>query len=125
MVSSQVMEGILDCIPEAILIVDESGTMVFVNRHATELFGYATAELKGQAVELLLPQRYRLSHIAHRLHFTDALRTRAMGAGLDLFARCKDGTERSVKISLGSVQHGLKTLVVATIRNERVPSVGH
>jgi hypothetical protein len=63
-----------------------------------------------------MPERFRLLHIGHRLHFTDDRRTRPMGAGHELFALCKDGSERRVEIGLTPVQRGLETVVVAVIR---------
>jgi protein-histidine pros-kinase len=77
---------------------------------------YAPGELHGQRVELLIPDRHRLAHIGHRLRFTDDRRTRPMGAGLELMALCKDGSELRVDVSLSPVQRGLETLNVATIR---------
>ena len=77
---------------------------------------YNAGELQGLSIELLMPNRYRLAHIGHRLRFTDDRRTRPMGAGLELFALCKDGCEQRVEVSLRPAQRGLETLIVATIR---------
>ena len=100
---------------EAALVVDESGIILFANDQACHVLGYDPGELDGQSVELLVPERYRLAHIGHRLRFTDDRRTRPMGAGLELSARCKDGSECRVAIGLNPVQRGLENLVVATI----------
>jgi PAS domain S-box-containing protein len=99
------------------VVVAESGTVLFANQQASLLFGYAHGELHGETVELLVPEWLRLAHIGHRLRFTDERRTRPMGAGPRLLARCKDGSERSVEISLTPVQRGLETIVVAVIRD--------
>jgi PAS domain S-box-containing protein len=107
----------IDCAPDASVVVGESGTILFANRQITHRFGYAPGELHGQSIELLMPERFRLPHIGHRLRFTDDRRTRAMGAGRELFLLCKDGTERLVEISLSPMQRGLETLVVAVIRD--------
>ena len=101
---------------EAQLLVDQSGTVLFANDAACHLLKYAAGELHGHSVEFLLPQRFRLAHIGLRLRFTDERRTRPMGSGIDLFALCKDGSERQVDISLKSVQRGLETLVITTIQ---------
>jgi PAS domain S-box-containing protein len=106
----------IDCAPDASVVVGESGTILFANQRAGHLFGYAPGELHGQSIELLMPERFRLLHIGHRLHFTDDRRTRPMGAGHELFALCKDGSERRVEIGLTPVQRGLETVVVAVIR---------
>lgn len=100
---------------DAALVVDESGTILFATDQVCQLLKYAPGELHGLTVEVLLPERFRLAHIGHRLRFTDERRTRPMGAGLELVALCKDGSERAVDISLNPVQRGLETLIVAGI----------
>jgi PAS domain S-box-containing protein len=70
------------------------------NEQMEALFGYAPAELQGQALEVLLPQRFRGMHTIHRQHYFSAPRTRLMGVGLQLFGQRKDGTEFPVDISL-------------------------
>lgn len=103
------------------MVVRESGTILFANPQVRHLLGYAPDELHGQSLEMLIPTRFRIQHIGHRLRFTDDRRTRPMGAGLELFALCKDGSERRVEIGLSRVRRGLETLVVAVIRE--LPSV--
>ncbi|MGP8035572.1 MAG: PAS domain S-box protein [Steroidobacteraceae bacterium] len=110
------LESLLAHVADAALVVDESGTVLFASDQACRLFKYAAGELHGQSVELLIPDRYRLAHIGHRLRFTDDRRMRPMGGGLELFALCKDGSEHRVDVSLHPVQRGLETLIVATIQ---------
>ena len=110
------LESLVAQASDAALVVDESGTVLFANERACELLKYAAGELNGQRVEFLMPERYRAAHIGQRLRFTDDRRTRPMGAGLELFVLCKDGSERRVDISLNPVQRGLETLIVTTIR---------
>ncbi len=109
----------VDMIPEGIdaaLVVDESGTIRFATDHACHMLRYTPGELDGRSVELLVPKRLRLAHIGHRLCFTDDRRTRAMGAGLELFALRKDEVEIGVDISLSPVSRGLETLMIVTMR---------
>ena len=114
--SPESLESLLAQVSGAALIVAEAGTVLFANDQACQLLKYSAGELLGHSVELLIPGRYRLAHIGHRLRFTDDRRTRPMGVGLELFALCKDGSECPVDIGLSPVQRGLETLVLATIR---------
>jgi PAS domain S-box-containing protein len=116
MLPTELLQRVLDCVPDATIIVDESGAILVANRPTCDLLGYTPSELQGQSVELLVPERFRLAHIGHRILFTDDRRDRTMETGHGLFVRCKDGSELSVAISLGSVPHGLETLTVAAIR---------
>jgi PAS domain S-box-containing protein len=101
---------------EAALVVDESGNILVANEQACKLLKYSAGELDGRSIELLIPYRYRLAHIGHRLRFTDNRRARPMGMGLELFALSRDDSECRVDISLSPVQRGLQTLTIATIR---------
>ena len=83
----------LDISPDALIIVNAAGTIVIANGQAESVFGYAREELLGQPLEMLLPQRFHETHIAHREHYFTTPRTRPMGIGLQLFGRRKDGTE--------------------------------
>jgi len=67
------------------IIVNPDGRIMLVNAQTGKLFGYERDELYDQPVEILLPQRYKSGHIAHRTGYFTVPRTRSMGAGLDLY----------------------------------------
>ena len=95
--------NLLEIAPDPILEVDANGLIVLVNNEAEKLFGWTRAELAGQPIEMLLPQRFRTKHIVHRAHYSDHPKTRPMGTALDLFALRKDGTECAIDINLSPV----------------------
>ncbi|HJS90338.1 MAG TPA: PAS domain S-box protein [Steroidobacteraceae bacterium] len=107
----------LDAAPDAMIIIDGSGAIRFVNRQVSSLFGYAHDEIVNQPVELLLPERFRARHVGHRENYWSSVRVRPMGAGLELFGRRKDGSEFPVEISLSPIEHEQHTLVAAAIRD--------
>jgi PAS domain S-box-containing protein len=114
---SELARSALDAAPDAMLIVDDSGVVRFANRQVSILFGYAHEELVGQRVELLLPEHFRERHVAHRDSYARNPRVRAMGAGLQLFGRRRDGGEFPVEISLSPIAQGDLVLVAAAIRD--------
>src|SRR5215467_4577170 len=95
-----VLESILAQAADATLIVDELGTIRSASDQACRLLKYSPGELHGKAVELLIPARFRLAHIGHRVRFADARRSRQMGEGPAMTALCKDGSDVAVDISL-------------------------
>ncbi len=103
--------------PDALVLIDSAGTIILVNEQAATLFGYSRETLKGQSLEVLLPQRFRAAHVAHRLSYVSTPRPRLMGAGLDLVGRRKDGSEFSVDISLRPVLLEQVLHVVGAIRD--------
>ena len=81
------------------------------------MFGYRREELIGSTIELLMPERFRDKHPALRTGFFAAPQARAMGAGLELYALRKDGTEFPVEISLNTLETEEGARVSSTIRD--------
>src|SRR5215470_14442048 len=107
----------LDAAPDAMVIIDPSGSILFANRQVTALFGYPHDEVIGLHIEQLMPERFRARHVAHRDQYTKSGRVRPMGAGLELYGRRRDGTEFPVEISLSPIHDSDGVLVAAAIRD--------
>ena len=108
---------LLESTPDAIVMVNVTGRIVLVNSQAERMFGYLRAELLGQAVETLLPGRFRSPHLAHRGGYFQQPRTRTMGAGLELYGLHKSGDEFPVEISLSPIKTEEGTMVMSAIRD--------
>ena len=113
----ETFRALLEAAPDAMIIVDEAGRIELVNAQAIELFGYGRDELIGASIELLVPEGAREAHERHRRAYLSAPGTRPMGAGLDLKARRKDGTEFPVEVSLSPLATASGTLVISAIRD--------
>jgi PAS domain S-box-containing protein len=101
--------------PNGIVVVDAQGYILLVNALAEKLFGYGREDLAGQSIDLLVPERFRGEYAARRAAFHAAPATRTLGAGLELFARRKDGTEFPVEIRISSIQSPEGTLSLSVI----------
>jgi two-component system, sensor histidine kinase len=107
----------LDAAPDAMIIIDAGGLIQYANRQVTALFGLAHDDIIGQQVELLMPERFRGRHQGHREGYIRNVRLRAMGQGLELFGRRRDGTEFPIEISLSPIGSGDRILAAAAIRD--------
>jgi PAS domain S-box-containing protein len=107
----QMVEGA----PNGTVMVRPDGKIVLANSQMEKLFGYANEELLGQPVEVLLPERLRKQHPAHRDRFFASPEARPVGAGQVLYARRKDGSEFPVEIGLNPVRTDAGLFVVASI----------
>ena len=108
---------LLEAAPDAIFEVEQDGTVILLNAAAEAMFGYSRDELLGQLVEELIPQPLRAVHQQHRGRYSEHPATRSMGAGIELLALRKDGSEFPVEISLSPIRSAQGTRVIAVVRD--------
>jgi len=113
--SKQGIDAIFKFATEGILLTNDKSEILHINPSAEKLFGYATGELIGRKIEVLLPAHLKERHVSHRDNFNQNPHARSMGAGLELFAAKKDGTEFPVEISLSPYETDEGKFVVAFI----------
>jgi PAS domain S-box-containing protein len=107
--------ALFDSASEAIVIVDETGSIQLFNARAQEVFGYQLEEVNDQSIEMLIPHNYREIHQQHRAEFTRNPHTRPMGLGMNLYGLRKDGREFPIEVSLSAVATGEGRLVMALV----------
>ena len=106
---------IVESAPNAMVLVNKDGIITLINQQTEKLFEYKRSELVGQKVEILIPNRFKNTHQTLRSSFYADLQARAMGAGRDLFAAKKDGSEIQVEIGLSPIETEEGTMVLASI----------
>ena len=92
--------------PDAMATTDLEGRIQRVNAEMERIFGYTRAELLGQPVEMLLPERFRDQHPARRARYLADAQQRSTATALELCGRRRDGSEFPVEIMLSSLESG-------------------
>lgn len=115
--SEAYMRAIFNATPDAMLISDDEGRITMVNRQGELMLGYSAAELIGQPIEMLVPERFRGHHVQLRQGFMASPYTRTMGSGRVVLALRKDQTEVNVEISLSLIETDQGRLFASALRD--------
>lgn len=126
----QQFEALFNHATIGIVVTNQEGKIINFNRYAEIQFGYSKEEVLGQTIELFLPQRAKASHVKLRDNFYKHPEPRSMGAGRDLFAQKKDGTDFPVEVSLANYLINGEIFVIAfvidiTVRKKNEEMVIH
>lgn len=112
---NQVYRLLFETAAESLLIVDKQGVIQLVNHRTNEMFGYEGNELLGKQMEILLPDKYRKSHISNRDSYAKHPKRRSMGMGMDLWGKRKDGKEFPVEVSLNHFEANGRLFVMGLV----------
>lgn len=103
--------------PDAMIAVNQDGTIVFANAQAGRMFGYEDGTLPGLALEALLPEPLRHAHRMHRRDFMANPRARPMGIGYELMGVRRNGKSFPVEIGLSPIATEIGTIAIASVRD--------
>jgi len=109
--------ALLESAPDGIVVVDSGGMIVIVNSQTERLFGYTRQELIGQPIEMLVPKRFKSSHVGDRTAYLNHPKLRPMGAGRSLTGLTKEGKEFPVEISLSPLVTDQGRMVMSIVRD--------
>jgi PAS domain S-box-containing protein len=106
----------LEDAPIGVLVVRDSGLIVWGNRQIVSMFGYSRDELTGQPIEMLVPDDIRPMHAANFARWIQHPRAREMGTGLNIRGRNKNGAEMPLDIQLSPIETPQGIMPMAWIR---------
>jgi diguanylate cyclase (GGDEF)-like protein/PAS domain S-box-containing protein len=110
--------GLLDHVPDGVVLCDADGRIVYANPRAARMTGYKRSELIGKPIELLVPTAQRPAHRRHRMEFQEHPRVRPMGSADHSFnVRRRNGQLFPADIQLGPLSGDGPHAVMAVIRD--------
>ncbi len=115
--AEQKFRVILESSPDAMVIVDKTGTIAIVNSQTEKIFGYRRDEMLGQPVELLIPSRFHANYSSYLNRIFADPHAQSMRTVSEFYGRRKDGREFPAEINLGPIETADGILVAATIRD--------
>ena len=114
-----VLDGVgqvlLDSSPNAVVGVDATGTIRYVNARLLALFGYERAEVLGHPIETLVADAVRERHLALRTGYLDDPQPRPVTFEDGMYGRHRSGEVFPVRISLTPVHTPDGLLVIAAV----------
>jgi PAS domain S-box-containing protein len=114
------IRAILNTATDAIITIDQLGTIVAINPSTERLFGYKTDELIGQNIRLLMPSPFRDEHDGFLRKYLETGKARIIGTGREVVGLRKDGSTFPVDLAVSEVEHlGLFTAIVRDISARR------
>lgn len=102
---------------DAIIIANQSGTILFWNKGAEDIFGYESEEIVGHPLTRLMPERYRQAHQGGLERYTKTGTTRILGETVELHGLRKSGEEFPLELTLSTWREGERIFFSGIIRD--------
>lgn len=115
--SEALHRGILEAAVDSIITVDDGGMIVSVNRAVIRMFGYEPAELVGQSMSMLMPDRFVANHHRYIEKYLETRQTGIVGVGREIVGRHKCGTEIPLELAVSEVRQGDRILFTGILRD--------
>jgi PAS domain S-box-containing protein len=111
------LRSILDTVPEAMIVMDESGTVTSFSAAAEQLFGYRGEDVLGRNVKMLMPAPYRQEHDGYIGRYLSTGEARIIGYGRVVKGLTKDGAVFSMELAVGEAQADDQRIFTGFIRD--------
>lgn len=111
------VRAVLDAAADAMVAVDATGCIVYVNPALTDLLGHRPHDLIGERLDILIPARFRPTHDGHVEGFRHSGLARQIGRRPLLRALAHDGSERAVSVTVFNLKVGDALLTIAAVRD--------
>ena len=115
------LQSILDTVPEAMIVIDEIGTIRSFSAAAERLFGWTSAEAVGRNVRMLMPAPYQQGHDGYLGRYLQTGERRIIGIGRVAVGLRKDGSTFPIELAVGEMKTGRRRFFTGFIRDLTEP----
>ncbi len=109
--------SILQTVPEAMVVIDEVGTITSFSTTAEDLFGYEAHEVEGRNVRMLMPTPDRDNHDNYIRNYLRTGQRRIIGLGRVVKGLRKDGSTFPMELAVGEAISSGKRIFTGFIRD--------
>jgi two-component system sensor kinase FixL len=111
------LRSILDTVPDAMVVINERGTMQSFSSAAERLFGHKAAEVLGKNIKMLMPSPYRENHDGFLQRYLRTGERRIIGIGRVVVGERKDGSTFPMELAVGEMKSGNQRFFTGFIRD--------
>lgn len=111
------LKSILETVPDAMIVIDERGTVHDFSAAAQRTFGYTAEEAVGRNVRMLMPTPYREAHDGYLARYLDTGERRIIGIGRVVVGERKDGTTFPMELAVGEMRSNDRRFFTGFVRD--------
>lgn len=111
------LRSILETVPDAMIVIDERGTIQSFSAAAERLFGWSAAEVVGKNVSSLMPNPYREAHDGYLARYLATGERRIIGMGRVVVGERRDGSTFPMELSVGEMRQGERRFFTGFVRD--------
>jgi two-component system sensor kinase FixL len=111
------LRSILETIPDAMIVIDESGHVQSFSAAAQRMFGYSAEEMLGRNVKQLMPSSYRENHDGYLARYRQTGERRIIGIGRIVVGERKDGSTFPMELAVGEMRSGEQRYFTGFVRD--------
>lgn len=111
------LRAILDSAYDAIITIDENGTIESCNRRSEEMFGLSQSTMVGKNVDLLMPEPFRSEHNDYIRQYCESGQARVLGLSREVIGCHSSGRQFPIHLTINALQSGNRRLFTGLIRD--------
>ena len=111
------LQSILDTVPEAMIVINDSGVVRSFSAAASRLFGWAPSEAVGRNVNMLMPPPFREEHDGYLHRYETTGERRIIGIGPIVVGERKDGSTFPMELTVGEARVGQDRFFTGFVRD--------